>query len=112
MVMHLLKTMAILAILATTTTGLLTALSMSETALARCECCAQQGCGGGCGTGGCSNKDFTIDHTGGFGSGGTTASSGTVNGGFGNGDLQCGGGGSNGGQGGTVGGGGGGSCPP
>ena len=85
MVMHLLKTMTILAILATT--GLLTALvTMTKTALAqrRGNCCgtaSQPDCTGGSGhlgggAGGAELGDFTPG-----------------GGGFGNGDLHCGGGG-------------------
>jgi hypothetical protein len=80
-----LKAITILAVIATTT-GLLTAFSMSERAL------AQAGSGGGCGTGGGKNCQSTFN--GGFGGGGTTASSETAQGGFGNGDAHCGGGGS------------------
>lgn len=77
------KIIALLAILATTT-GLVTALSMSEIAF------AAQGTGGGCGKGGCGG-DFASQagsgRTGGFGSGGSSVGSG---GGEGHGDEHCG----------------------
>jgi hypothetical protein len=75
--MHLLKTMALFAILATTT-GLVAALSMGEMALALPPGFEHsEGQGGGCGAGGCGGNLAGVlpnsGFTGGLGGGGTAA---------------------------------------